>query len=310
MSLKPENARVRVYGKAQNRTALGIVNAYHVQYPHATFEDFEKAFPKALNPDSGWPVNFKRLEECQTDNEKGFWFIEEDEVLHLQDGTNMVLCKMWTKNSFEKLVAHAEQYGIVVAEFERTMKGEKGGFRLEYLNGYVPPQPETKKKMPVWIWAVLALVAIGAVAAVLFLGKDKEEPVKAEVVEKTVVVHDTLYVQKLAEIEDNFNAAEFEQGKAELSEDAKFVLHDLGKLMQQNADLRLRIEGHTSAEGDAAANQKLSEERAQATVAFLVEHEGVDASRLDAKGYGSSKLKNAADPNAAENRRTEFEVIQ
>lgn len=307
MSLNPANARVRVYGKAQNRTALGIVNAYHVQYPHATFEDFEKAFPKALNPDSGWPVNFKRLEECQTENEKGFWFIEEDEVLHLQDGTDMVVCKMWTKPSFERIVAHAEQYGIVVAEFERTMKGEKGGFRLEYLNGYVPPQPETKKKMPAWIWAVIALAIVALAAAAYFLGGAGKEP---EVVEKTVVVHDTLYVQQLADIEEKFNAAEFEQGKAELSDDAKFVLHDLGKLMQQNADLRLRIEGHTSAEGDAATNEKLSQERAQATVTFLVEHEGIDASRLDAKGFGSSKLKNTADPNAAENRRTEFEIIK
>lgn len=307
MSLNPANARVRVYGKAQNRTALGIVNAYHVQYPHATFEDFEKAFPKALNPDSGWPVNFKRLEECQTENEKGFWFIEEDEVLHLQDGTDMVVCKMWTKPSFERIVAHAEQYGIVVAEFERTMKGEKGGFRLEYLNGYVPPQPETKKKMPAWIWAVIALAIVALAAAAYFLGGAGK---KTEVVEKTVVVHDTLYVQQLADIEEKFNAAEFEQGKAELSDDAKFVLHDLGKLMQQNADLRLRIEGHTSAEGDAATNEKLSQERAQATVTFLVEHEGIDASRLDAKGFGSSKLKNTADPNAAENRRTEFEIIK
>lgn len=307
MSLNPANARVRVYGKAQNRTALGIVNAYHVQYPHATYEDFEKAFPKALNPDSGWPVNFKRLEECQTENEKGFWFIEEDEVLHLQDGTDMVVCKMWTKPSFERIVAHAEQYGIVVAEFERTMKGEKGGFRLEYLNGYVPPQPETKKKMPAWIWAVIALAIVALAAAAYFLGGAGKEP---EVVEKTVVVHDTLYVQQLADIEEKFNAAEFEQGKAELSDDAKFVLHDLGKLMQQNADLRLRIEGHTSAEGDAATNEKLSQERAQATVTFLVEHEGIDASRLDAKGFGSSKLKNTADPNAAENRRTEFEIIK
>ena len=35
-------SKVRVYGKAQNRTALGIVNAYLVMYPHATKEDLEK----------------------------------------------------------------------------------------------------------------------------------------------------------------------------------------------------------------------------------------------------------------------------
>ncbi len=78
-------------------------------------------------------------------------------------------------------------------------------------------------------------------------------------VEKVVVVHDTLYIRQLHEIERNFNAAEFAQGKAELSEDAKFVLHDLAKLMQENPKLKLEIEGHTSAEGDAAVNQQLSE---------------------------------------------------
>lgn len=304
-------ARVRVYGKAQNRTALGIVNAYLIQYPHATMEDLEKAFPKSLNTDSGWPVNFKTLAEATADeNAKNFFFTEADEVLSLQDGTKAVLCKMWTKGSFEKLLAHAKQYLIVVAEFEKTMKGEKGGFRLEYLNGWTPaPVVVPAKKMPAWVWALIALAVLGIAALAFLLGGSGKQTEVVEV-EKIVEVHDTLYVQQLAEIENNFNAAEFVVGKADLSDEAKFVLHDLGKLMQQNPDLRLRIEGHTSAEGDAAANQKLSEARAQAAVDFLVEHEGVDAARLEVQGFGSTKLKNTDDPMAPENRRTEFEVIE
>ena len=129
-----------------------------------------------------------------------------------------------------------------------------------------------------------------------------------DTVVKTVV--DTVYIQQLEQIEDNFNAAQFQQGKADLSEDAKFVLHDLAKLMTSYPELKLRIEGHTSAEGNADANQKLSEARAQAAVDFLVDHEGVDANRLEAAGFGSSKLKNADDPMASENRRTEFEIIK
>ena len=82
------------------------------------------------------------------------------------------------------------------------------------------------------------------------------------------------------------------------------------KKAQKNPDLRLSIEGHTSADGDAALNQKLSEARAQAAVDFLTQHEGVDSTRLEAKGYGSSRLKNADDPKASENRRTEFVVIE
>lgn len=302
-------SKVRVFGKAQNRTALGIINAYLVMYPQATFEDFEKAFPKALNTDSGWPVNFKHLEECQTENEKGFWFTEEDEVLHLQDGTNMVVVKMWTKQSFERLVEHAKQYDIEVAEFEKGMKGQKGGFRLEYLNGYVPPMMQ-KKSLPMWLIVLIVLLLLGLLGAVLGLALGKKGEKQVVEIEKVVVVHDTLYIQQLEEIEKNFNAAEFVAGKADLSDDAKFVLHDLAKLMQKNPELRLRLEGHTSAEGEAAFNQKLSEDRAAAAVAFMVEHEGIDAARLEAVGLGSTQLKNEADPMAAENRRTEFIVIE
>lgn len=42
--------KVKVYGKAQNRTALGIAHAYLVMYPHATLEDLRKAFPITLIP--------------------------------------------------------------------------------------------------------------------------------------------------------------------------------------------------------------------------------------------------------------------
>lgn len=295
-------SKVRVYGKAQNRTALGIVNAYLVMYPHATFEDFEKAFPKELNTDSGWPVNFKKLEECQTENEKSFWFTEEDEVLNLQDGTKMVLVKMWTKNSFDRLVSHAGQYGIEVAEFEKGMKGQKGGFRLEYLNGYVPPAPK-KKGLPGWLWAVLAAALLGILAAVFFLGRSGHK--NETVVEK--IVHDTVYTERIEELETNFNAAKFDQGKTDLNDEAKFVLHDLAKVFEKNPELKLRIIGHTSEEGDPAHNQALSEARAKAAVDFLVS-QGVDESRLQYEGRGSSEPLEPG--NNEVNRRTEFEVIK
>ena len=38
--------------------------------------------------------------------------------------------------------------------------------------------------------------------------------------------------------------------------------------------------------------------------------EGIDASRLEAIGMGSSQLKNTDDPTAQENRRTEFIVVE
>ena len=298
-------SKIRVYGKAQNRTALGIINAYHVMYPHATFEDFEKAFPKELNPDSGWPVNFKRQEECQSENEKGFWFIGDDEVIKLQDGTKMVLCKMWTKPSFERLVSHAKQYDIEIAEFTAAEKGigKKGGWRLEYLNGYVPPVP-TKSKT--WLWVLIGAVVIIAILALLLMRSCNKEP---QVIEKVVTVVDTVYIQQIEEIEKNFNAAEFEKGKTELNDAAKFVLHDLAKLMEKQESLKLIIVGHTSAEGDVKFNQKLSEGRAKAAVDFLIS-QGISKNRLQWEGKGSSELKDSENPEANINRRTEFIIIE
>lgn len=300
--------KVRVYGKAQNRTALGIMHAYMVMYPQATMEDIKKAFPDELNPDSGVKKNFvKAGDKGTTANWDGF-FQNDEELLTMGDDTKVAVVKMWTKPSFERLVSHAAQYGIEVAQFEAADKGigQKGSFRLEYLNGYVPPKREGKKGIPWWVWAIIGVAVVGLIIALLCRPKPTEKIVE---VEKIVTITDTVYVQQLEQIEESFNAAQFQQGKADLSEDAKFVLHDLAKLMNRYPEMRLRIEGHTSAEGNADLNQKLSEARAQAAVTFLIEHGGIDANRLEAAGFGSSKPKNPDNPMAPENRRTEFEFI-
>ena len=310
-------SKVRVYGKAQNRTVLGIINAYLVMYPHATKEDLDKAFPcsELLKRASGMK-DFKSLfrtpEEWKKDvSNQGLWFSESDERLKLQNGTEYILLKLWPKEAFEDMVSHASMYGIEVAKFEQGEKGVKGGYRLEYLNGYVPPVVATKKS-PIWLWILIGLAAI-AILLWLLLGKSEPQPQTIEKiveVEKVVIVRDTVYMKEIEEIEKNFNAAKFEQGKADLAEDAKFVLHDLAKVMNKNPEVKLKIQGHTSAEGDAAYNQKLSEARAKAAVDFLVEQKGVDINRLSYEGLGSSKPKIAENPMAPENRRTEFIVIE
>ena len=293
-------SKVRVYGKAQNRTALGIAHAYMVMYPQATLEDLRKAFPNELNPDKGVKENFVYAEDKGTTADWEGYFKAEDELLTMGDDKKVSVVKMWTKPSFERIVSHAKLYDIEIAQFEAADKGgKKGGFRLEYLNGYVPPV--AKKKSLWWVWLLLLLL-VGGVAAFVALRK----PQVIEV-EKVVEVEKIVYVDRIEEIEKNFNAAQFVQGKAELSEDAKFVLHDLAQLMQKHPELRLKLVGHTSSEGDPVFNQKLSEARAQAAVDFLVGR-GVDASRLEAEGKGSSEPIDENNPEA--NRRTEFIVIE
>lgn len=307
-------SKVRVYGKAQNRTALGIVNAYLVMYPHATKEDLEKAFPLELQPKGTWNSLFRTETEYNEHvANQGLWFGEKDERLKLQDGSEVIFLKLWPKDKFENIVNHAKQYDIEIAEFTEGVKGEKGGFRLEYLNGYVPPVPVVSTGMPMWLKALIGILVLAIIALLLwlFLRKPETQVVEKVVeIEKVVVVRDTVFVQQIAEIEKNFNAANFKQGATELSEDAKFVLHDLAKILNAHENITLKIQGHTSAEGDPAYNQKLSEERAKAAVDFLVEREGVDVNQLSYEGFGSSSLKNTEDPMAAENRRTEFIIVE
>lgn len=297
-------AKVRVYGKAQNRTVLGIAHAYMIMYPHAKLEDLRKAFPNSLNPTAGTEELFTYATAPTPKGEYRSYFDLPEELLVTGDGKKVQMACMWTKPTFERIVSHAKQYGIIIADFEKAAGGaKKGGFRLEYLNGYVPP---VQKKSRTGLWIAIAVIAILLALLTFLLGR-KPEP---QIVEKVVTVVDTVYVQQIEEIEKNFNAAEFVAGKADLSESAKFVLHDLAKMMQKHPEIKLQLVGHTSAEGDAAFNQKLSVDRAQAAVDFMVSHGGIDASRLEAIGKGSSEPKNAENPEAPENRRTEFIVVE
>ena len=296
-------AKVRVYGKAQNRTVLGIAHAYMIMYPHATLEDLRKAFPNSLNPTAGTDELFTYATAPTPKGEYRSYFDLPEELLVTGDGKKVQMACLWTKPTFERIVSHAKQYGIIIADFEKAAGGaKKGGFRLEYLNGYVPP---VQKKSRAGFWIAIAVIAILLAILAFLLGR-KPEP---QIVEKVVTVVDTVYVQQIEEIEKNFNAAEFVAGKADLSESAKFVLHDLAKMMQKHPEIKLQLVGHCSAEGDAAFNQKLSEQRAQAAVDFMISR-GIDASRLEAIGKGTSELKNPENPTAPENRRTEFIVVE
>ena len=86
------------------------------------------------------------------------------------------------------------------------------------------------------------------------------------------------------------------------------TLREIGEMLKTHADLRLTIEGHTDDVGDAKANQSLSEARAAAVKAHLVKEYGIDAARLEAKGFGASKpaVPNTTAEGRQQNRRVEL----
>lgn len=72
------------------------------------------------------------------------------------------------------------------------------------------------------------------------------------------------------------------------------------------ADRAVLVEGHTDAVGDDDYNLELSRARARAVRDYLVQHHGIEASRLKTVGYGESRPVEGSDPYAAVNRRVQF----
>jgi hypothetical protein len=100
----------------------------------------------------------------------------------------------------------------------------------------------------------------------------------------------------------------FAFASAELEPASKPALAEVARLLGAHRDGKLSIEGHTDSIGASAANQQLSEQRAAAVRAALVEEFHVGASRLTSVGYGASRPResNTTIEGRARNRRVEL----
>ena len=100
----------------------------------------------------------------------------------------------------------------------------------------------------------------------------------------------------------------FETGKATLLASSTEALAPVGELLKSDPSLTLEIQGHTDNVGMAAANLKLSQERALAVKAHLVQTFGISAARLTTAGFGDTKPlgDNTSDAGRAQNRRVEL----
>jgi outer membrane protein OmpA-like peptidoglycan-associated protein len=99
----------------------------------------------------------------------------------------------------------------------------------------------------------------------------------------------------------------FETDKSELSKSSLPELQRVAKFLKANANYQVEIAGHTDNTADDKYNMDLSTRRANSVVDYLVRN-GVDRSRLTAKGYGETMpvSSNDTEDGRAENRRVEF----
>jgi len=103
----------------------------------------------------------------------------------------------------------------------------------------------------------------------------------------------------------------FESGSAVLKSESFPELTRLTQTLKKYPAMEIEIAGHTDSTGNSAMNQKLSKERAKAVMQFLVNN-GINNSRITAKGYGASKpiANNATEEGKAQNRRVEFVILK
>jgi outer membrane protein OmpA-like peptidoglycan-associated protein len=106
----------------------------------------------------------------------------------------------------------------------------------------------------------------------------------------------------------------FDFNKSNITSQGANELDKLVKVMRDYPNMVIFVKSHTDSKGSAAYNLKLSEQRAQATVQYLIS-KNIDSGRITGKGFGSSEQKiqcgaNCTEEEHAQNRRSEFVIVK
>lgn len=103
----------------------------------------------------------------------------------------------------------------------------------------------------------------------------------------------------------------FDVNKSNIKPESEETLMKALKTLQTYPEIEVEIGGHTDSDGSAKSNLKLSQARADAVKAWLVE-KGIDPKRITTKGYGEDKpvADNKTKEGKAKNRRIEFTRIK
>lgn len=140
------------------------------------------------------------------------------------------------------------------------------------------------------------------------LGKDPNQPEQLFEVE---IVLDKIFIDQEIVLDNIY----YDFDQSYIRSDAEPTLLELAELLERNPTIRIQLGSHTDCRGGDQYNEDLSRRRAQAAVDFLIQN-GIDAGRLEVRGYGESKpaadclCNRCTEDQHQANRRTTFKILE
>lgn len=100
----------------------------------------------------------------------------------------------------------------------------------------------------------------------------------------------------------------FDVNRADIKAESYGTLKEIANVLKENADVKVKIIGHTDSDGDENKNLDLSKRRAESVKNMLAKEFGIDENRMETDGMGETKPvdKNDSSAGKANNRRVEF----
>lgn len=135
--------------------------------------------------------------------------------------------------------------------------------------------------------------------------KKGEVTVQAQLMPVEIIITDTEVI---------LNTIYFDYNKSNITSQGANELDKLVKVMTENPKMVIFVKSHTDSKGSIPYNMTLSEQRAQATVQYIIS-KGIASDRITGKGYGNSEPKimcgtNCTEEEDAQNRRSEFVIVK
>lgn len=140
------------------------------------------------------------------------------------------------------------------------------------------------------------------------IGEDPENPIQRFELE---IELDKIFFDKEIVLENIY----YDFDKWDIRTDAEPTLVELANNLKLNTDIKIELASHTDCRGNPNYNEDLSQKRAQSAVDYLIA-QGIDASRLSAKGYGENApavtciCARCTEDEHQKNRRTTFKIIE